>query len=98
MDASHILVGGLTAISLALLVWMEIRSRRNARPNQSGTLLQPAQPKDSRHRTKTAGAEDGNHGRMDADCGTRAGSDDSCTRWLHVSARSLPEVPSAFAR
>lgn len=30
MDASHILVGGLTCISLALLVWMEIRSRRNS--------------------------------------------------------------------
>lgn len=30
MDVSHILVGGLTAISIALLVWIEIRSRRNA--------------------------------------------------------------------
>ncbi len=29
MDVSHILVIGLTAISLALLVWIEIRSRRN---------------------------------------------------------------------
>jgi hypothetical protein len=29
MDASHILVGALTAISLAFLVWIEIRSRRN---------------------------------------------------------------------
>lgn len=36
MDASHILVGGLTAISIALLVWIEIRSRRN-------TAVQPEQ-------------------------------------------------------
>lgn len=28
MDASHFLVGGLTAISIALLVWIEIRSRQ----------------------------------------------------------------------
>lgn len=28
MDASHIMVGGLTAVTLALLVWIEIRSRR----------------------------------------------------------------------
>ena len=30
MDPSYILVGALTAISLGLLVWIEIRSRRNA--------------------------------------------------------------------
>ncbi len=29
MDVSHIIVIGLTAISLGLLVWIEIRSRRN---------------------------------------------------------------------
>jgi hypothetical protein len=29
MDASHFLVGGLTAIFVALLIWIEIRSRRN---------------------------------------------------------------------
>ena len=29
MDASHILVGGLTAITIALLLWIEIHSRRN---------------------------------------------------------------------
>ena len=29
MDASHILVGGLTAVTIALLAWIEIRSRRN---------------------------------------------------------------------
>lgn len=29
MDGSHILVGGMTAITIALLVWIEIRSRRN---------------------------------------------------------------------
>lgn len=30
MDASHIFVGALTAISFALLIWIEIRSRRNS--------------------------------------------------------------------
>jgi hypothetical protein len=29
MDASHILVGVLTGISLGFLVWIEMRSRRN---------------------------------------------------------------------
>ncbi|HEU5401452.1 MAG TPA: hypothetical protein VFU86_08850 [Terriglobales bacterium] len=29
MDASHILVGGLTAVTLVLLIWIEIRSRGN---------------------------------------------------------------------
>jgi hypothetical protein len=29
MDASHIVVGGLTALAFASLVWIEIRSRRN---------------------------------------------------------------------
>ncbi len=28
MDASHIVVGVLTAVTLALLVWIEMRSRR----------------------------------------------------------------------
>jgi hypothetical protein len=40
MDVSHILVGGLTAISIALLVWIEIRSRRNAAvPEQTPALV-----------------------------------------------------------
>jgi hypothetical protein len=30
VDASHILVGALTAISFAFLVWIEIGSRRNS--------------------------------------------------------------------
>lgn len=30
MDASHFLVGGLTAISVALLFWIEIHSRHDA--------------------------------------------------------------------
>lgn len=56
MDASHILVGGLTAISLALLVWMEIRSRRNAaeperNPAPAGSAEgQPPPHKDRRRR------------------------------------------------
>lgn len=29
MDASHIVVGALTAVTVGLLVWIEIRSRRN---------------------------------------------------------------------
>lgn len=29
MDPSHFVVGGLTAVTVALLVWIEIRSRRN---------------------------------------------------------------------
>ncbi len=29
MDPSHILVGALTAITIGLLVWIELRSRRN---------------------------------------------------------------------
>ncbi len=34
MDASHFLVGGLTAIFFALLVLIEIRSRRNTAAEQ----------------------------------------------------------------
>jgi hypothetical protein len=30
MDASHIVVAVLTGVSLALLAWVEIRSRRNS--------------------------------------------------------------------
>lgn len=37
MDASHFLVGGLTAVSLFLLIWIEVRSRRQA--IQSATEL-----------------------------------------------------------
>jgi hypothetical protein len=29
VDVSHILVAGLTGMSVALLVWVEVRSRRN---------------------------------------------------------------------
>ena len=50
MDASHILVGGLTAISLALLVWMEIRSRRNA----GRTRAEPCSSRLSRRTAATA--------------------------------------------
>jgi len=57
MDASHILVGGLTAIAIALLVWIEIRSRRNAAlpeqdPHPPGTaeVQPPPQKRDSRGR------------------------------------------------
>lgn len=30
MGVDHIMVGGLTAVSIALLVWIEIRSRRKS--------------------------------------------------------------------
>jgi hypothetical protein len=30
MDASHLLVGGLTVVSLSLLIWIELRTRRQA--------------------------------------------------------------------
>ncbi len=33
MDASHFLVGGLTAVSLFLLIWIAVRSRRRAIEN-----------------------------------------------------------------
>jgi len=99
MDVSHILVGGLTAISIALLVWIEIRSRRNAAvPEQ--TLPWLTQTKHNRlRRNETAYGRGGNNnGRRDADCGNRAGSDRSCSRRLHLSARSLPEVRPPSAR
>jgi hypothetical protein len=44
MDASHILVGGLTAIAIALLVWIEIRCRRNSAAQseqQSAAIARP---------------------------------------------------------
>ena len=46
MDASHILVGGLTGISFALLVWIEIRSRRNisAQPQHESGPVAIAEP------------------------------------------------------
>lgn len=37
MDASHIVVAVFTGISLALLVWVEIRSRRNCAQEQAVT-------------------------------------------------------------
>lgn len=56
MDASQILVGGLTAISIALLVWIEIRSRRNAAaPEQSPSLVDSDEaqlPPQKRDRTR----------------------------------------------
>jgi len=46
MVASHILVGGLTAIALALLVWIEIRSRRQSaeQPEQQSVPVAFADP------------------------------------------------------
>jgi hypothetical protein len=45
MDASHILVGGLIAICIALLVGIEIRSRRNTATQQEQSVaVAPAEP------------------------------------------------------
>jgi hypothetical protein len=45
MDASHILVGGLLAISISLLVGIEIRSRRNTSAQREQSLpVAPAEP------------------------------------------------------
>ena len=46
MDPSHIVVGCLTAITVGLLVWIELRSRRNlAQENKSAPAMTGAQPK-----------------------------------------------------
>ena len=58
MDASHILVGGLTAVTLGLLVWIELRSRRNTAMQEQAPVaaeravpeLQPRLSKRSRGR------------------------------------------------
>lgn len=46
MDASHIVVGALAAVTVGLLVWIEMRSRRNraaekAIPRVTGVTLPP---------------------------------------------------------
>ena len=97
MDASHILVGGLTAISIALLVWIEIRSRRiAAAPEQNSSPVDSDEaqpPPQKRDRT----LQRVNNGRMGVHCVNRAGSNDSCSQWPHLSARSPPEVRSPSA-
>jgi hypothetical protein len=48
MDASHIFVGALTAITFGLLIWIEIRSRRNrdaqTEPESPPTLSETSAP------------------------------------------------------
>ena len=56
MGVDHIMVGGLTAASIALLVWIEIRSRRNSRGQErdrSGLRTEQEPPLD-RPRNKNA--------------------------------------------
>lgn len=55
MDASHIVVGGLTAITVALLVWIEIRSRHNhaAQPEEQSPLMEVAEAPPPRQRGRT---------------------------------------------
>jgi hypothetical protein len=57
MDASHILVGALTAISLGFLVWIEISSRRNC-------VAQPEQDSIARVPETVAPPKKGNWGRQ----------------------------------
>lgn len=56
MDASHFLVAALTGITFALLIWVEIRSRRNsAAQEESATLNAPIEvdaPQEKRRRTR----------------------------------------------
>jgi len=51
-----------------------------------------------RGENRTSADEEGNHGRMGADCDNFVASNHSCSRWLHLAARSLPEVRSTFPR
>ena len=54
MDASHIFVGALTAITFGLLIWIEIRSRRNsaahAEQNPVATVPETVAPNARRRR------------------------------------------------
>ncbi len=56
MGVDHIMVGGLTAASIALLVWIEIRSRRNSTNQEEKRSSAPSQhePPADRPRNKNA--------------------------------------------
>jgi hypothetical protein len=41
MDASHFLVAALTGITLVLLAWVEIRSRRNSAAQEGSATSNP---------------------------------------------------------
>lgn len=53
MGVDHIMVGGLTAACIALLVWIEIRSRRNS-ARQEEKRNGPQEPPLGRSRNKNA--------------------------------------------
>jgi hypothetical protein len=53
MDVSHIMVGGLTAISVALLVWIELRSRRNAAGQEQKAIPEANMPAEHSPRRRT---------------------------------------------
>ena len=56
MDVSHIVVGGMTAVSIAVLVWIEIRARRNgAEQEEAGIPAQPELPDLTRRQKKSSG-------------------------------------------
>ena len=39
MEVSHVLVGGLTSVAVAWMIWAEIRSRRNLAAHQKNLVL-----------------------------------------------------------
>jgi hypothetical protein len=53
MAVDHIMVGALTAVSIALLVWIEIRSRRNS-ARQEEERNGPQEPPLDRPRNRNA--------------------------------------------
>jgi hypothetical protein len=56
MEISHIIVGGLSVISVGLLVWVEIKSRRNAAARREAAVAaeveEPEQSTMSRERRR----------------------------------------------
>jgi hypothetical protein len=48
VDPSHFVVGGLTAITVGLLIWIELRSRRNAQENKTTPAVTGAETTSSK--------------------------------------------------
>ena len=49
MDVSHLLVGGLTAVAVAWLVWAELHSRRNIAAQKENAAPETQLEKQSRN-------------------------------------------------
>ncbi len=47
MDFSHLLAGGLTAVAIAILVWMELHSRRNGAAKKDTAAVTSASAADA---------------------------------------------------